>query len=47
MEIGVCLGVWVGGWVSEFWTSGIIYVLILTVSMSTVCLTQSGQKQTE
>ena len=32
----------VGGLMSEFWTSGIVYMLILT--MSTVCLTQFGQK---
>ena len=32
----------VGGWVSEFWTSGMIYMLIL--SMSTVSLTQFCQK---
>ena len=29
-----------GFWVSEFWTSGIAYMLILPLSMSTVCLTQ-------
>ena len=36
--VGVCLGVWVGGrgWVSEFWTSGIVYAY--TISMSIVCL---------
>ena len=28
------------GWMSEFWTSGIVYMLIPTVSMSIVCLTQ-------
>ena len=38
--LGVCLGVWV----SEFWTSGIVNTLILTISMSTVCVTQFGQK---
>ena len=32
--VDVCLWVWVGSWVS-FWTSGIVYMLILT--MSTVC----------
>ena len=32
------------GWVGEFWTSGIVYMLILTISMSTVCLTQFCQK---
>ena len=26
-----------GGWVSEFWASGIVYMLILTISISTVC----------
>ena len=37
--VGVCF--WgVGGWVSEFWTSGIVYMLILTI----VCLTPFGQK---
>ena len=49
----VCVGMewWVfggvGGWVSEFWTSGIVCMLILTISMSmvcTACLTQFGQK---
>ena len=34
----------VGGWVSEFWTSDIVYMLILTISMSLVHLTQFGQK---
>ena len=34
----------VGGWASEFWTSDIVYMLILTISMSTVCLTQFGQE---
>ena len=38
----------VGGWMSEFWASGIVYMLypglILTISMSIVCLTQFGQK---
>ena len=32
------------GWVSEFWKSGIVCMLILTISMCTVCLTQFGQK---
>ena len=27
----------VGGWMSEFWTSDIVYMLILTISMSKVC----------
>ena len=40
---GCVCGVW-GGWVSEFWTNGIVYMLILTKGMSTVCLTQFGQK---
>ena len=46
MGVGVCFGVWVGGWVSEFWfwTSGIVLMLILTISMSLVCLIQFGQK---
>ena len=41
-----CVGMFgrVGGWVSEFWKSGIVYMLILIISMSTVCLTQFGQK---
>ena len=34
----------VGGWVSEFWTSGTVYMLKLTISMSIVCLTQFGHK---
>ena len=34
---GVCLGVWVDGWVSEFWTSGIVDTQMLTITMSTVC----------
>ena len=29
---------------SEFWTSGIVYILILTLSMSILYLTQFGQK---
>ena len=37
--VGVCFVVCVGGWVSAFWTSGIVYMLILTVSTSTVCVT--------
>ena len=41
---GGCVFGDVGGWVSEFWTSGVVYMLILTISMSTVCLTQFGQK---
>ena len=41
--MGVCFGS-VGGWVSEFWTSGIVYILIFTISMNTVCLTQFGRK---
>ena len=32
------------GVVGEFWTSGIEYMLILTLSMSTVCLSQFGLK---
>ena len=27
---------WGCGWVSEFWTSGIVYMLILTIRMSRV-----------
>ena len=38
--------VWgVDGWVSEFLTSGIVYILILRISMSIVCLTQFGQEE--
>ena len=35
--VGVGWGcVWVvGGWVGEFWTSGIVYMLIFTTGMST------------
>ena len=40
---GVCVFEGVGGWVSEFWTSGIIYMLN-SLSMSTVCLTQFDQR---
>ena len=40
--VGVGMKRGVGGWVSEFWTSGIVYMLILTINMSTVCLTQFG-----
>ena len=39
---GGCVFRGVGGWVSEFWTSGIVSMLILTVSMNIVCLTQFG-----
>ena len=47
-----CVGVgWVcvwgvGGWMSEFWLSGTVYMLILTICMSysILCLTQFGQK---
>ena len=42
-----CVFVGVGGWVSEFWTSGIVYMLILTISMSIVCLTNLAKKWTE
>ena len=27
----VCVCGWVGGWVNEFWTSGIVYMLLLTI----------------
>ena len=40
-EICVWSGSWggVGGWVSEFWTNRIVYLVILTISMSNiVCL---------
>ena len=40
---GCVLGI-VDGQVSEFWPSGIVYMLILTTSMSIVCLTQFDQK---
>ena len=33
-----------GGWVSEFWASGLMCMLILIISMYTVYLTQFGQK---
>ena len=33
-----------GGWVTDFWTSGIFYMLIHTISVSTAALTQLGQK---
>ena len=33
-----------GVWLSEFWTSGIVYILILTINMSIVWLIQFGQK---
>ena len=36
-------GVCVGGWVSEFETNGIDYMLIHTISMSMVCLDQFGK----
>ena len=40
--------VWdVGVWVSVFWTRGIVYMLILTINMSTVCLTQFGPKKVD
>ena len=43
--VGVGMGVWgVGGWLSVFWTNVIVYMLILTICMSIVCLTQFGQK---
>ena len=29
---------------SEFWTSDIVFMLILIISISIVCLTQCGQK---
>ena len=38
-------GVYYGcGWVVEFWTSGVVYMLILSKGMSAVCLTQFGKK---
>ena len=37
--------VWgVGEWVSEFWTSGIVYMPIHIIRMNTVCLTQFDHK---
>ena len=36
---GVCMG----GWVSEFETNGIVYLLIHTISMSMVCLDEFGK----
>ena len=47
LSVGMCVLGWCGGvcgWVGEFWTSDIVYMVILTISMSTVCLTQFGQK---
>ena len=41
---GECVFGGVSWWVIEFWTSGIVYTLMLTISMSTVCLNQFGQK---
>ena len=45
---GGCVGVGVDGWVMiKFWTSSIVYMLMLNIiSMSrpTVCITQFGQK---
>ena len=43
--VGMCVLGWgrggvfgcVGGLVSEFWTRGIVYMLILTMSISVVC----------
>ena len=43
--VGVCVFGGVGGWMSEFWTSDIVYMLILTISMSAVCLSQFGPPQ--
>ena len=33
-----------GGCLSEFWTSGVVYMMILTTSKTILCLTQFGQK---
>ena len=44
VEVCVCVLGGVGGWVSEFWTSDTVCMLILIVSMSTVCVTQFCQK---
>ena len=41
---GVRVCVWVGGWVSEFETNGIVYMLIHTISMSLVYLDQYVKK---
>ena len=38
-----CVGVGVGGWASEFWTSGIV-CNNTHISISRVCLTQFVQK---
>ena len=38
------MGVLGWGWASEFWTSGIIHMRILTINVSTVSVTQFGQK---
>ena len=34
--LGWGCGVWLRGFVSEFWTSGIVYILKLTLSMGIV-----------
>ena len=34
----------VGGWVSKFWTNGIVCMLILIISIMTMCLPQFSQK---
>ena len=44
--LGVLVGGWVSGWVSEFWTSGIVYMLIRTISVNAVCLTQFEENKT-
>ena len=33
--VDTCSVVWIVGWVSEFWTSDLVYILILTKSMRT------------
>ena len=45
-DVGMEVGVFgeVRGYMSEFRTSGIVYMLILTISMSILCLTQFDQK---
>ena len=56
MEVTGCLDgcvgvgcVWGAGWwwVSEFLTSSIVYMLILTINMNRVYSTQFGEKVTE
>ena len=47
MGVGVPLGVAVGGWMSEFGTSDIVCMLVITLSMAVKCFTQFAKKWTE